>query len=94
MSNEEMQQELERLRAEVAALSATRARVAEKTQQDETPAASEESAASAQEPHGAKEMKSQVDELVKLLETEVRDLPAVTCLLVFSLGILMGRFMR
>jgi hypothetical protein len=61
---------------------------------EETAVADGESPASEKAPKGAKEMKSQVDELVKLLETEVRDLPAVTCLLVFSLGILMGRFMR
>ena len=94
MSNEEMQRELERLRAEVAALSASRAREAEKTQQDEAATAREESPGSTAEPVGANEMKSQIDELIKLLETEVRDLPTITCLLVFSLGILMGRFMR
>jgi hypothetical protein len=37
---------------------------------------------------------SQLDELLELLEAEIKDLPTITCLIVFSLGILMGRFLR
>ena len=43
---------------------------------------------------GEEEVKSQLDELAALLEHEIRDLPTITCLAVFSLGILMGRLMR
>ncbi len=91
MSNEEMKKELERLRAEVAALSASRAKEAAQAQEDKT---TPEESPSSQATVDAKEVKSQMDELLELLETEVRDLPTITCLLVFSLGIVMGRFMR
>lgn len=43
---------------------------------------------------GEEEFKSQLDELAALLEHEIRDLPTITCLAVFSLGILMGRLLR
>jgi creatinine amidohydrolase/Fe(II)-dependent formamide hydrolase-like protein len=43
---------------------------------------------------GEEEVKSQLDELAALLEHEIRDLPTITCLTVFSLGILMGRLLR
>ena len=43
---------------------------------------------------GDEEVKSQLDELAALLEHEIRDLPTITCLAVFSLGILMGRLLR
>lgn len=40
------------------------------------------------------ELKNQVDELLELLKHEVGELPTVTCVVVFSLGILMGRLLR
>ena len=59
-------------------------RFAEAPAEQPTPAPAQ----SSESPH------SQLDELIELLEAEVKDLPTVTCLLVFSLGILMGRFLR
>ena len=91
MSKDDMQQELERLRAEVAALS--------KAKQEGKPLPGEESADSdsAQSENNQSfgdELKSQMEEMIELLETEIREQPAMTALVIFSLGILMGRFLR
>jgi len=40
------------------------------------------------------DQQSQLEELADLLHAEIKDLPTITCLAVFSLGILMGRLMR
>jgi hypothetical protein len=98
MSNDDTTSELEKLRAELAALKAA---------QGTSPASSPEPAASAPASPGQAEssvasvleeaedeVKGQLDELATLLEHEIRDLPAITCLAVFSIGILMGRLLR
>jgi hypothetical protein len=100
MSNDDTTSELEKLRAELAAL---------KQAQGASPASSPQQAASASAPASAgqaessvasvlqeaeDEVKGQFDELATLLEHEIRDLPAITCLAVFSIGILMGRLLR
>jgi hypothetical protein len=98
MSNDDTTSELEKLRAELAALKAA---------QREPSPSSPEQAASAPASAGQAEssvasvlqeaedeVKGQFDELATLLEHEIRDLPAITCLAVFSIGILMGRLLR
>ena len=40
------------------------------------------------------EQRDQLEELGELLQQELRDIPTITCLAVFSLGILMGRLLR
>ena len=40
------------------------------------------------------QIKGQLQELTDLLEEEIRDLPTITCLAVFTAGILLGRFLR
>jgi hypothetical protein len=97
MTDESLKKELEQLRAEVAALSAARreaAAPAEGEQQVEGTADQTEGAATAAETGLTDELKDHMHELMELLEAEVRDLPASTCLVVFSLGILMGRWLR
>ena len=100
MSKDDVERELAQLRAEVAALSAARKEsaaapvppVADATASTETDAPPETGAvdgAQAAEPEHP-----QLNELLELLEAEVKDLPKVTCLIVFTLGILMGRFLR
>jgi hypothetical protein len=94
--------ELIKLKEEVAALQD--ARRAQDTEQSEAaisssgPAgtsSSDSTTESAAEQAGLEELdKSQLEELAELLQTEIKDLPTVTCLAVFSLGILMGRLMR
>lgn len=89
MTNPELQKELEQLRQQVAELSKARA------EQKSTKSAEEEEPKSTPEPEESEAaFKHEIDELLKVLQEEVRDMPAVTALVVFSLGILMGRFMR
>jgi len=94
MSNEETARELEKLRADVAALSDARretaSRPAEPLQTEAAPVEEEHLLDDLIPP----EQKSQLEELGELLQEEIRDLPTITCLAVFSLGILMGRLMR
>lgn len=96
MSKDETARELEKLRADVAALSDTRREAAAKPVEPqpavaEAPASAAVAASDATMPE---EQKNQLEELGDLLQAEIRDLPTITCLTVFSLGILMGRLMR
>jgi len=104
MTGEDMQTELEQLRAEVAALSAARA----SKQADKAPSetvSAESRASEADEVSSIienaqaavaddAEIKGQFDQLFEQLEHEIKDLPAVTTLAVFSLGVLFGRLLR
>ena len=89
MSNEEMQGELERLRKEVAALSQAR-----REKRPEPPPEEEEALSTPQAAEDDQVMESQVEELLKLLKDEIRDMPTITTVAVFALGILVGRFLR
>ena len=91
MSNNDTARELEKLRADIAALQDAKREV--KAAPPEPPAA-EPQAAEAAEVELPEEHKTQLEELGDLLQQEIRDLPTITCLTVFSLGILMGRLMR
>ena len=95
MSKDETARELEKLRADVAALSDARKEAAARPAEP-TPAVEEAPAASVAVGDAAvpEEQKTQLEELGDLLQAEIRDLPTITCLTVFSLGILMGRLMR
>lgn len=96
MSNDETARELEKLRADVAALSDARRETAAQPVPPQ-PAATEPPAAdvtAASDLVLPEEQKTQLEELGELLQAEIRDLPTITCLTVFSLGILMGRLMR
>ena len=110
MSKDDVERDLAQLRAEVAALSATRRESAAaptaaappppaadttdsaQTAPTQTDAAPETGVAG--ETQATEPEPSQLDELLELLETEIKDLPTITCLIVVSLGILMGRFLR
>ena len=89
MSNEQMQGELERLRKEVAALSQAR-----QEKRPEPPPEEEEALTTAPPAGDDQAMESQVEELIKLLKDEIRDMPTITTVAVFALGILVGRFLR
>ena len=95
MSKKETERELEKLRADVAALSDARREAAAKPVEPQ-PVAEESPAAAIAAGDAAvpEEQKTQLEELGDLLQAEIRDLPTITCLTVFSLGILMGRLMR
>jgi len=104
MTGEDMHKELEQLRAEVAALSAARAsKQAAEAQSDTAPIESQtpemdevsgiiENAQAAVADDA--ELKGQFDQLFEHLEQEIKDLPAITTLAVFSLGVLFGRLLR
>ena len=89
MRNEEIKAELAALRAEVVALAEARERGPELgTEQDSSAV---EDGSSETEDEG---LMGQVHELVELLENELRETPMVSGLVIFSLGILVGRFLR
>ena len=107
MSNEEMQKELESLRSEVAILSKARARERKKEPkkakaEEETPPAGESGVAEAAsvveaaaiDVNDPDVVQTHMDNLLEQLEREIKDMPAVTTLAVFSLGVLFGRLLR
>ena len=89
MSNETMHQELERLRKEVGALSEAR-----QEKRAEPPPEEEEALPTLELAEEDQTTKTQVEELMKLLQDEIRDMPTITTVAVFALGILVGRFLR
>lgn len=89
MSNDDIHEELLRLRKQVAALSAARRK------HDAAPEVDEESAsASAEQNENEHAIRKQIEDLIKLLQEEVRDMPAMPTLAVFMLGVMVGRFLR
>lgn len=99
MAKDDTARELDKLRADVAALTAARkedaARAAETPPADPAPAEQARVAAAPTTGESLpEEQRSQLEELGELLQQEIRDLPTITSLAVFSLGILMGRLMR
>lgn len=107
MSNEEMQKELESLRSEVASLSKSRARERKKEPKkakaaEETPPAAESGVAEVAsvveaatiDVNDPDVVQTHMDNLLEHLEREIKDMPAVTTLAVFSLGVLFGRLLR
>ena len=105
MTDKQMQAELEALRAEVAALSKARTE-ARRTEATETTGKSTdpgpEAASGASAFQGAatvdledpEALKGQLDQLLAQLEHEIRDMPTITTLAVFALGVLFGRLLK
>ena len=93
MAGDDTARELEKLRADVAALSEARREDTAKSAEPTSDAARVSDSAQS-DFELPEEQRSQLEELGDLLQKEIRDLPTITCLAVFSLGILMGRLMR
>ena len=92
MRNEEIKAELAALRAEVLALAEARKQSeALETAESEGIAETEVETEVAAEREG---LMGQVQELVELLEEELKETPVVSGLVIFSVGILVGRFLR
>ena len=91
MSNQDTALELEKLRAELTALKQLPNETGA-TEQRRDPGAGP--AAAVPEEVSPEAVKDQLQELTRLLKEELGELPTITCLLVFSLGIVMGRIMR
>ena len=89
MRNEEIKAELAALRAEVVALAEAREQGPESAAEPDSSVVDD--GGSETEDEG---LMGQVQELVELLENELRETPMVSGLVIFSLGILVGRFLR
>lgn len=105
MTKNDMQKELDALRAEVAALSEARVKERAEQRQADIPEAVAEPEVAATVAAGITEaaaididdaaaVQSHMDKLLSQLEHEIRDLPTITTLGVFSLGVLFGRLLR
>lgn len=103
MTDKEMQKELESLRSEVAALSKARSNERKQESKPEPAVAAKEttlgaaaavSEAAAIDINDPAAVQSQMDKLLAQLEHEIRDMPTITTLGVFSLGVLFGRLLR
>lgn len=92
MRNEEIKAELSALRAEVVALAEARklSESTEATQQQPTAESDDDTEVIAEQDG----FMGQVKELVELLEEELKETPVVSGLVIFSVGILVGRFLR
>lgn len=92
MRNEEIKAELSELRAEVLALAeARREAESQATPQAQAIEEAEEEPGATEEHEG---FMGQVKELVELVEEELKETPVVSGLVIFSVGILVGRFLR
>ncbi|NNE18979.1 MAG: hypothetical protein HKN10_10930 [Myxococcales bacterium] len=92
MRNEEIKAELSALRAEVVALSEAR-----KQAESQAPAKAQAIEKAEEESEAGVEHEGflgQVQELVELLEEELKETPVMSGLVIFSVGILVGRFLR
>jgi hypothetical protein len=94
MRNEEIKSELSALRAEVVALAAAREKAVAPDPPGEGSALSTSTGAEAPSDGEHEGFMGQVQELVELLESELRETPVVSGLVIFSVGILVGRFLR
>lgn len=89
MTDAEVREELLRLRKQVAELSEARKQHKAEAERDE-----EESGTTSEHSETGEAIKKQIEELIKLLQDEVRDMPAMPTLGVFLLGVLVGRYLR
>jgi len=89
MSTSEVQQELAKLRKEVAALSTARKQKAPTETLDD-----HEASTDTEHENSGNAIKGQIEELTTLLQDEIREMPALTTLTVFALGVVMGRLLR
>ena len=105
MATGESQSELEKLRAEIAQLKAAKEEQAAQEAQEAQArqlaqeqaiqeSISQETVSVDPESQESVNEQAQVNELMELLGKEIKDLPTVTTLAVFSLGLLMGRYLR
>lgn len=89
MSDEDLHAELLRLRKQVEELSRVRKQQEAKAERDD-----EESEASDEHAETESAIRKQIEDLMKMLQDEIRDMPAMPTLGVFVLGVLVGRYLR
>lgn len=90
MTNADVHEELLRLRRQVDELAAARRKHQAAGKREEEDAATD-AGDGAQAEHTIRE---QIEELTRLLQDEIRDMPALPTLAVFMLGVLIGRYLR
>ena len=91
MSNAEIRQELEKLREQVAALAAARRR--NRTGREPEPDV-EEPEAGSEHTEAEHTIRQQLEEIIKMFQEEIHDMPAMPTLAVFMLGVIVGRHLR
>jgi hypothetical protein len=89
MTNADIHEELLRLRKQVAELAAARRQHKAASEREE-----QDTAMGAEQEQADHTIREQIEELTKLLQEEIRDMPALPTLAVFMLGVLIGRYLR
>ena len=89
MTNADIHAELQRLRKQVEALSEARKQQKAKPNPEVDDADAEPESSEAEHT-----IKQHIDDLMKLLQEEIHDMPALPTLAVFMLGVLVGRYLR
>ncbi len=88
-SDADIQAELLELRKRVEALAAAR-----RSKRSQTEHEDDESEETPENEQAKQDIKKQIEDLMKLFQEEIRDMPAMPTLGVFMLGILVGRYLR
>ncbi len=88
-SDADIQAELLELRKRVEALAAAR-----RSKRSQTEHEDDESEETPENEQAKQDIKQQIEDLMKLFQEEIRDMPAMPTLGVFMLGILVGRYLR
>ena len=89
MTNADVHAELLKLRKQVEELAAARKRHTAKAHYEP-----EEFEAATDSPESDVNIRQQIEELIKSVQEEIRDMPALPTLGVFLLGVLVGRYLR
>ncbi|MGD8476382.1 MAG: hypothetical protein PVI98_04500 [Burkholderiales bacterium] len=89
MTNADVHAELLRLRKQVEELARARKQQEAKSQPEDDDVEMEPESSEAENT-----IKQHIDDLMKLLQEEIHDMPALPTLAVFMLGVLVGRYLR
>lgn len=89
MSDADLHAELLQLRKQVEELSRARKKQEAKAEHNE-----EEAEESPEHAETESAIRQQIEDLMKMLQDEIRDMPAMPTLGVFVLGVLVGRYLR
>lgn len=94
MTDNELQSQLEALKQQVVDLSAARQEAAESTGAESTRSSEGSGEVESTKKSEARQPLDQIEELVRLLEKELRDNPLASGLAIFVAGLLAGRLLR
>jgi hypothetical protein len=94
MTDNDLQSQLEALKQQVVDLSAARQEAADSTVADSARSSGDSGAVEPTKESEARQPLDQIEELVRLLEKELRDNPLASGLAIFIAGLLAGRLLR